>query len=358
MAPAAGAPVLPITLARLLRPDAPDTARLISVWSLEEDRDRLLDYASARAADAPPHPPEPEPAGRPADLDGVASLAATAPITDLVQRQTAVLLPDRPGRGPGALRPLFRELWFSAVALEAGSGLPGAASADPTLFRHLATRLDGRMLPALRASLGRGGVLDALAPGAPPLHINLALPGILSQDFAALAAACREAGVSLGVELSFMEACADPAAAAEARSVVARAGMQLALDGVSHLGLLLTRPERLAPDILKLDWSPLLPELPEADRARLADALTRLGPERVVLHRAASEAALRWGLAHGIRRFQGRHVDAMLAAARLLACPQAAGCTLPQCMERSLATGAAARRSCGNLALLDAGAPL
>lgn len=47
----------------------------------------------------------------------------------------------------------------------------------------------------------------------------------------------------------------------------------------------------------------------------------------------------------------------MLAAARLVACPQAAGCTLRQCMERAAAVGFGGRTGCGNHALLDAGVP-
>jgi hypothetical protein len=57
----------------------------------------------------------------------------------------------------------------------------------------------------------------------------------------------------------------------------------------------------------------------------------------VVLHHAETEAALRWGMAQGLRRFQGRHVDAILAAGRILACPQATGCTVRQCMDRGAA---------------------
>ncbi len=64
---------------------------------------------------------------------------------------------------------------------------------------------------------------------------------------------------------------------------------------------------------------------------------------------------MRWGLAHGIRRFQGRHVDAMLAVGRIEACPHAAACTLRQCMDREGAATLAGRAGCRNAALLDAG---
>ena len=106
-----------------------------------------------------------------------------------------------------------------------------------------------------------------------------------------------------------------------------------------------------------LDWSPLLPDLGPAEQARLAAALQATGAQRIVLAGAGDEAALRWGYAHGIRRFLGRHVEVMLAAARMFGCAAAAGCTLGQCAARAGATGQAGRHACGRPDLLDAATP-
>ncbi len=129
------------------------------------------------------------------------------------------------------------------------------------------------------------------------------------------------------------------------------------LDGVSHWALVLTRPARLQADLLKLGWSPRMAALPLEEQGILAHAVAEADPARIVLHHAGSEAALRWGLAHGIRLFQGRHVDQMLAVQRMLACPAASGCTLAQCVVRAGATGLTGRAGCTNLPLLDAGVP-
>jgi len=89
----------------------------------------------------------------------------------------------------------------------------------------------------------------------------------------------------------------------------------------------------------------------------LRDAIARIGPARLVLHRTDTDAAIRWGVANGIRRFQGRQVDAMLGAARMASCPAAAACTPLQCRERAAAAAAAGRAGCANLPLLDAAVP-
>lgn len=343
---------LAATLARLFQVDMPDPAGLMTLWPLERDGAAVLRYAQARALDALPDPALTEPAGSAQTIDALEAVIEHSRITDLMQRQTAVLLV----LGQEArLQPLFREMAFSVAVLEARIAATGQARADPFLFRHLASRLDGRMLAALRQDLQANGPLTAGARGlGPMLHLNLTLSGVMSDPFAQFAAACRAIGARVGVEIPLVEACADPEAFMAARTRLRAAGLALVLDSVSHHALMLTVPAVLEPDLIKLDWSPRLPEAGPA----VARAVGMLGGDRVVLHRAETEDALTWGLAHGIRRFQGRQVDAMLAAGRIGACGSGRSCSLRQCGERASATGPGGRAGCGNPALLDAASPL
>ena len=339
------------TLARLFQMDVPEPAGLTTLWSLERDGAALLRYAQARVLDALPDPAA-EPKASAQTIDALESVIEHSRITDLTRRQTAVLLvPGREAR----LQPLFREISFSVSVLEARIAATGQAHADPFLFRHLASRLDRRMLDVLRRDLQANGPLTAGARGlGPMLHLNLTLAGILSDPFAQFAAACRAIGAQVAVEIPLLEACADPEAFVAARIRLRFAGLSLVLDGVSHHALRLTAPAVLEPDLIKLDWSPRLPEA----GAAVAQAVAALGGGRVVLDRAETEDALTWGLAHGIRRFQGRWVDTMLAASRMGACESGRHCSLRQCVERGSATGPAGRAGCGNPVLLDAAAPL
>ncbi len=347
----AGIPVMD-TLARLFRIDVPDPADVTTLWALARDGATVLHYAQARLLDTLPDPALSEPVGSIGAIDAIDAVIQHSRISDLMQRQTAVLL--APG-GRSRLQPLFREITFSVAVLEARIAAVGQANADPFLFRHLASRLDGRMLDVLRQDLQVNGPLTAGARDlGPTLHMNLTLAGVLSDRFAHFAAACRAVGAKVGIEIPLVEAYADPEAFITARTRLRLAGLALILDGVSHHALMLTMPLALEPDLVKLDWSPRLPEAGSAvDQAVLA-----LGGTRVVLHRAETEEAVSWGLAHGIRRFQGRHVDAMLAAGRIGACAHGGGCSLRQCMERASATGPGGRAGCNNPALLDAAAPL
>lgn len=377
--PGAAKPVPATILARLLRLDAAEPSSFITVWRLDQDADALLRFAEAEHDRPGPAAQDDDAAAHPAsratsEAGALATLIAKGTIRDLLQRQTAVAVGSAPRLGEPAgagadtgqgLRPIYHEIGFSVPALEARIRAAGQACADPFLFRHLAGQLDRRTLDVLHRELGRGGPLDLIAgspghaPDDSPIHLNLTLDSVLSGGFRELAHACRQAGAAIGIEIAVIEACADPHRFAAASRTVRDGGMTLVLDGVSHLALLLASPAALDPDLLKLEWSPRMADLGAADDAAIRAALAEIGTHRVVLHRAETEGAVRWAVAHGIRRFQGRHVDAMLAASRISACPSASGCTLRQCVERAAATGPAGRSGCANHPLLDAGsAPL
>lgn len=348
----AGAAVLGV-LTRLFQADMQDMEALRTLWALPRDALPALGYVQARVTDREHTAPETEPQSSTGAIAAMDALVQTGVLSDLMHRQTAVLL--RPGRTI-PLVPLFREVAISTAVLEARIAMTGQAKADPFLFNHLAARLDQRMLGALRDDVLGGGMLS-MGLGATALHVNMTVSGILSVGFAAFAGACKEAigaGLQIGVEVQFVEAFADIKAFVLARERLRLAGLVVVLDGVSHQALMVSSPGVLKPALTKLIWSPAMSEAGDGLRA----AVARLGPERIVLHRAESEAALTWGLAHGITRFQGRYMDTMLAAARLRACPQAKACTMRQCTERASATGLAGRAGCRNTPLLDLAAPI
>jgi hypothetical protein len=306
----------------------------------------LVAYARERAAeDLPLLDPPADPASPP-PLDAAEALLEIAPPGDLLRAQVAAeLLPG------GALRPLFREASLRLPTLTAR--LPGTDGRPATASfpaRDLAARLDARTLAIACADLAEAGPLAGGRSGL-ALHLNLTLSAVLSEGFARLAEIAVAAnGGRVGIELSLVEACADGAAFERAKDRVRAAGFTLALDAVEHHALALTHPGRLGTDLVKVEWADELAAAgPDAEAA-----LREIGPARVVLAGADGEAAMRWGYARGVRRFQGRHVDAMLAATRLGACAFASGCTVRLCGERAAAADKAGRTGCRNLALLDA----
>lgn len=371
------------------RPATRAPADIISVWRLETQARALRDYAAGQlAAVARGAPPAVPAAGAPdtqtATAGAVVALAEAVLPDSLLRRQTAVLLaapggdareseagesgagesgsaPEADWQAARAVQPLLRELICQVETLEACLGVAGEASADPYLRRHLAARLDRRVLGVLADALEQGGPLDLAVAGPLPLYLNLALPTLLSEAFGALVSLAQSAGARLGVEVSWIEAVSDPAAFARVRRRLAEVAVPLVLDEIAPLALALSRPwhllEPLLPtDLFKLAWSPRLADPPAGEEPVLAAALERLGPQRVVLLGTDGEDALRWGLARGIRRFQGAHADRLLAAARMAGCPRLGTpsglCPLRVCVAQAAHVGGG-HAGCIAPALLD-----
>ncbi len=325
------------TLADMLQAEAAGSGPLLQCWAVPGE-EAAVQTQLAELTGPPPTMVEEPPAPIGA-IAAVGALLASAPGGELIRRQAGVRVAN------GGMALLYQEMGFSLAALEARIGLRLPAGADPYLFRHLARELDEQMLTALAR--------DRLLVGQ-SVHLNLTLPSFASAGWSRLLPAASRSGMTLGIELQFMEVVADLAGFAKARDQLRAAGCSLVLAGVDHDTLLLAALERLEPDWVKLDWSPRLSRLPGPQRSAVSGAMSRIGLDRVILQRAETEAALAWGLGAGIRCFQGRYVDTMLAAERLKTCPHAAACTLRQCTDRAAATDLAGQAGCFNPALLDA----
>ncbi len=337
-------------LADLFAADAPDAHLLLSRWLLPADLDRLTAFLDA----------VPTIVATPAGVDPDVGLSSVAQlcdniepgrVRDLLERQTGVLVALS---GATRVVPLFRELRVSTQALEAKAAAAGHVTADPFLFRHLLAKIGQMTLETLLDDLREGSPMLAWLPfGRPMLHLNMDVQTVLSPMFDELSALASALGACIAIEIAFVEVCADTEAFLEARDRIRAAKFHVVLDDVSQHALAVTRPAVLQPDLLKLDWSRQLPMAGAAfDRA-----LAEFSPAKVILHKADTEEAMRWGIARGIRRFQGRHVDAILAAGRIAACPESTRCTVRKCIDRETATTAAGRSGCGNLSLLDAALP-
>ena len=199
-------------------------------------------------------------------------------------------------------------------------------------------------------SLAEPGRRDALLGAIPTVPLMIDLPLALLPD---RSAGPEEADAThapaLIAALTPAEAMAEGLALR--RATLRRAGWGLAVRGLDAAALALLAPDALPADLLLLRWSPDM-----AGRA-VAAALRRIDPARFVLTGCDGAAALEWGVAIGVARFAGPWIDTLLAARRMAACAQAAGCTRQACALRGRAASAAGRVGCAALPLLAALSP-
>ncbi len=341
------------SLERLFGYDAPD-AVMSTIWRLDEQKEAFCDYISRRQAEPAAPEARGEDAVPSANLPALMTRLAGIDLRQILMQQTAVLL--QPGEGlplAARLSPLYREVLFAPVPPQAAAG-DAAPLADPFIHRHVGMGLDARLLNHVAEDLRAGGTLSR--PGlllGVPMHLNLSPEAIVSPAFARLAQAAQARGARFGIEMSAMDAAADPALTAFVRALLAQLGFALVLDGIDHAGLTMIDTAGLAPALVKLTWSSRLAEGPRALLDPIDAALAAIGPDRVVLQETDGEAALAWAQGRGITRFQGAYIDAVQASSRIAVCHSARACTLRQCTGRAQLLGLGPRSACGNPGLLD-----
>ena len=332
--------------------DAPD-ASLTSIWRLDEQPSAFRDYIALRQTDAQTRETRTTEGVPASGLAGLMVRLAGLDLRQILMQQTAITLQS----GAGAplsmrLRPLYREVLFAPVPAQASND--AAALADPFIHRHVADVLDRRVLALLTEDLRTAGTLTRAARLLDiPMHLNLSPEAIVSPGFARLVEAARPAGTRLAIEMSALDAAADPALTAFAGRLLVQAGIGLVLDGIDHAGLAMIDTTRLAPHMVKLTWSSRLADGPRSLLGPIEAAIAAIGPARLVLNEADGEAALKWGQSHGIIHYQGPFIDAVQAAARIGICHSARTCTLRQCTARAHAVSPGPRSGCGNQGLLD-----
>lgn len=226
--------------------------------------------------------------------------AARLPLDAMVLRRPLLRLV--PGAEPSLA---FLHLQPNMAAMAAAVGSPAG-----DIARHLAEGVALRMLQALdepRGAMalawgeGHAGVAAPHGPEAtPPLLIDLP-------------ARAMEAGMVMGagpgsVASFALDCAADPLAFAALAEAARRQGWAVALRGLAATTLAWLRPGAVAADWFILNWSEALGE-----PASLA-ALRPLETDRLILTGCDTDAALHWGLGHGIRIFGGAALEAWAAA--------------------------------------------
>lgn len=331
-------------LAQLFKAEAPDISSLRSLWPLPAAAEEALGAVRTRAEQQERKPPRPN---GPAPRQAAQPDLLAAPLPTLLTRQVAVRL--QPGQAQRIV-PAFREIGTAGPLLAKS---PLADDGEHALLpEYVTARLDRRVLDAALLDLGaRGPMTGALLV---PLHLNLSIAGVMSEEFARFATGMQgAASLQVSIEVPLAEVVADPGTAILARERVRLAGMRFVLDEMTAQSMLASRPEVLDPYLVKLAWSPLVAQA----GLDLPATVARVGARRMVLYGCETESALLWALGVGIRLVQGSFVDTMLAAERLRLCPAANACTIGLCRDRAATLDGVGRAGCRNPALLDRAAP-
>lgn len=317
--------------------------RFVTYYELEVDYDpffilcgRLVESAKKRMADA-----RVTPAMQPLDarnLNRVIQAIGVSDIAGVVRRQPCIRFSDKMVADVA-----FQEFFMSIADLQKVLAPDVNILSNRWLFQHLSQVLDLRVLSVLQDADFRK------LPAAFSVNLNMAT--VNTPVFKQFAASIR-GRAGLVVEFQLMDIFNDLDGFFQARDLLRANGHKSVLDGMSPVTLQFLDAELYDTDFVKVNWSPDM-----ADDVVTSDLLYALGPvgfDRVILARCDSESSIAWGLGQGIRHFQGRFLDSMVAAVTMTQCDKSSVCSLAQCTLRHGVISGRPRLECGNNDMLDA----
>ena len=272
-------------------------AAVEEVVAAERDRRRR---EGERGADGRPAAQRGDPL-EPDNLTAINERIRNVRVTDLIRRQSAVSIP---GGKPGGV--LFSEYFIAMGDLQQRVAPGVNLFSNPWMFQYLTETLDRRMLAVLMTQ-NLGLVTD-------PISLNLNIATVLSPGFQSFHQHVGAAAGKVVVEMQTVDIFANMTAYESARAWLHKHGYRVLLDGLNPLSLSFFDPSMLAPDFVKMSWSPEFHSgVPTSRLVDIRDVVGHLGPERVVLARVDSEQAIRWGLELGVTTFQGHLIDRLVS---------------------------------------------
>jgi EAL domain-containing protein (putative c-di-GMP-specific phosphodiesterase class I) len=226
-----------------------------------------------------------------------------ADFSSLINRHSVCRLEGR------TLKPTFTELSVSIAGL-AATVAPGLnLTSNVWLFDVFTEILDRRML----SMLAHPEEISAMSS----LSLNLNIGTLLSEEFLAFDAAMTGARrADLVIELKDKDVFHDLPAFLLVRELLQRRGYRFCLDGVSWRTLDLLDSVKLGFDFVKVNADQAVDESGEHLRERLVWMVKQAGMQRFILSRVESPEILAMGRDAGVRLFQGRQVDRLLAEQR------------------------------------------
>lgn len=276
------------------------------------------------------------------NLNRVLEAIGASDIGGVVRRQPCVRFSDKM-----IAEVAFQEFFMSIADLQKVLAPDVNILSNRWLFQHLSQVLDLRVLSVLQ---------DAGFRKLPvAFSVNLNMSTVSTPAFQAFEAAIR-GRAGLVVEFQLVDIFNNLDGYFRARDLLRSHGHKTVLDGLSPITLQFIDAELYEADFVKVSWSGDM-----ADDVVTADLHSALGPvgfDHVILSRCDTESAIAWGLNQGIRHFQGRYLDSMVAAVTMAQCDKAAACTLAQCTQRHAVISGRPRVECGNNDMLDAFPPL
>lgn len=265
----------------------------------------------------------------PEHLDAILRNIQGFNILRLIRRQEAIQLSASGFSG------LFLEYFTSTDDLKKAIAPDVNVLSNRWLFQYLSETLDKRML-------GISGELFAHTPKKLSLNLNIStLFTPMFEDFLAQ----MPDHLKMVVEVRLMDAIRNTRSFMTARDLLHETGNEILIDGLTPDAFDFIDMNLFEPDFVKLNWP--FKGLNAQIEASLNRMIETFPADKVILMRVENEDTLKWGLSHGIDKFQGYFIDSLSAAVCRKLCPSRAECASPaRCIACKARISGAVRTKC------------
>lgn len=261
-------------------------------------------------------------------------------IVDLIKHQSVLKI-----EGPGKFTKMFEEFFVAVKDLSSRFDKNIDLTANKWLFLYLTQTLDKKTM----ASFNFSEIQNKPAK----VSVNLNLSTLLTPDFDNFVTLLKNNGQSIIVEVQVMDVINNMQTYFDVKELLHRAGGEILLDSTSIEILQALNIIKFAPDYIKVFWHPLMEDYDVDDYIKTV--FDEIGYEKIILAKSLNEKALRWGIKHGIRAFQGPYIDNLETALIRSKCPNGKICSATECLKRKRLIAGAVRGQCSHLDFLESG---
>lgn len=252
------------------------------------------------------------------DMDKIISTLDDIDMAELVKRQSVMRVHNN------EFTDLMQEFFVAVKDLSRYFGDNKDLVANRWLFQYLTQVLDKKTLAAFASA--------EITEWPEKISLNLNLSSVFSKEFVEFAKNFLKPAQQIIVEVQMMDILNNLNLYHEVKDILHKGGHKLLIDSLSPASLSMLNLDKLAPDMIKIFWEPLLAY--DTDNQSLKNAVEYMKPENVILAKCDGTEAMRWGLSYGLNTFQGPYIDEIEIALIRRQCPNAKICDSLDCIKR------------------------
>lgn len=303
--------------------------------SFNELKDAIISITSTPNISSNTQPKYPINAGQ---IDSVIEHLDNINVAEIIKHQSIINL-----EGAEKFNLLFQEFFVAVKDLSSKYDPNIDLTANKWLFMYLTQALDKKTILSF--------MISSIKNFPNIIGLNLNLSSIFSEEFKNFTSNFLKPEQKLIIEVQASDIFNNVNLYFEAKKFLHQQGHKVLIDDLTPQLLQMLQINNLYPDMIKIFWDSMM-EFTKDD-SDLRTFIDNFGSENLILAKCKDAQAIRWGIKHGIRNFQGPYLDALEIALIRKNCPNSSKCTAQDCLKRKRLIAGSYRDECEHKDILE-----